>query len=72
MPNGSDKVWRKGRIHRRPHLAVVKGGPHSFLSPVSRGEEGGLISCAFGETMVAQALIGPVHLSPVYEGKVEW
>ena len=31
-----------------------------------------LLSCAFGEAMVAQTLIGPVHLSPVCKRKVEW
>ena len=72
MPNGSDRVWRKGQIHRRPHPAVVKGGPHSFLSSVPRGEDRGLVSCAFGETMVAQTPIGSIHLSLVCEGKVKW
>ena len=71
MPNGSNRIWQKGRIHRRPHPTVVKGGPYSFLSPVPRGEDGGLISCAFGETMVAQTSIGLVHLLLVCEGKDE-
>ena len=51
---------------------MVKGGPHSFLSSVPCGEDGGLISCAFREAMVAQTLIGPVYLSLVHEGKIEW
>ena len=50
---------------------MVKDGPHSFLSLVPRSEDKGLISCAFRETMVAQTLIGPVHLSLVCEGKDE-
>ena len=72
MPNGSDSVRRKGRIHRRPHPAVVKGGPYSFLSSVPRGKDRGLISCAFGEAMVAQTLVSSIHISPVRERKVEW
>ena len=71
MPNGSDRVWRKGRIHRRPHPVVVESRPHSFFSSIPCGENGGLLSCAFGETMVAQTSIGPVHLSPVCERKIE-
>ena len=72
MPNGSDRVRRKGRIHRRPHPVVVKGGPYSFLSSVPCGKDGDLISCAFGEAMIAQTPISPIHLSPMYEGNVEW
>ena len=72
MPNGSDRVWRKGQIHHRPYPTMVKGGPHSFLSSVPRGKDGGLISCAFREAMVAQTLISPIHLSPVRKGKIEW
>ena len=72
VPNESDKVQRKGRIHRRPHPIVVKGGPYSFLSSVPRGKDRGLISCAFGEAMVAQTPISPVHLSPMRKGKIEW
>ena len=72
VPNESDKVQRKGRIHRRPHPIVVKGGPYSFLSSVPRGKDGGLVSCAFGEAMVAQTPISPVHLSPMRKGKIEW
>ena len=72
MPNGSDRVWRKERVHRRPHTVVVESRPHSFFSSVPCGENGGLLSCAFGEAMVAQTPIGPVHLSPVCERKIEW
>ena len=72
VPNGSDWIWQKWRIHHRPHPFVVKGGPHSLFSAVSRGKDGGLISCAFGETMVAQTSIGRIHLSPVRKEKIEW
>ena len=72
MLDGSDRIQRKGRIHHRPHPTVVKGRPHSFLSSVPCGKDEGLVSCAFGEAMVAQTLISPIHLSPVCEGKVEW
>ena len=65
MPNGSDGVWWMGRVHCRPPLVLVESGPHSFFSMVPRGENGGLLSCAFGEAMVAQTPIGPVYLSPV-------
>ena len=71
MPNRSDGVWRKGQVHCRPHLVVVESGPHSFFSMVLRGENGGLLSCAFGEAMVAQTPIGLVHLSLVCKRKVE-
>ena len=50
----------------------IKGGPHSFLSLVPRGKDGGFISYAFGKAMIAQTPINPIHLSLVYEGKVEW
>ena len=50
---------------------MVKGGPYSFLNSISRGKDEGLVSCAFEETMVAQTLISPVHLSPMCERKVE-
>ena len=72
MPNGSDKFWWKGRIHRGPYPAVVKGGPHSFLSSVPRGEDRGFLSCAFGEATVAQTPVSPIHLTLVCEGKIEW
>ena len=72
MPNGSNKIWQKGRIHCRPHPVVVESRPHSFFSSVPRGENGGLLSYAFGEAMVAQTPIDPVHLSLVSERKVEW
>ena len=65
-------IRRKGQIHHRPHPTVVKGGPHSFLSLVPRGKDGGLISCDFGKAMIAQTPISLIHLSLVYEGKVEW
>ena len=71
MPNGSDKVWRKGRVHRMPHLAVVESRPHSFFSLVPCGENRGILSCAFGKAMVAQTPIGPIHLSLVCERKIE-
>ena len=71
MPNGSDRVWWKGQIHRRPHPVVVKSGPHSFFSSIPYAENGGLLSYAFGEAVVAQTLIGPVHLSLVCERKVK-
>ena len=51
---------------------VVESRPHSFFSSIPYGENRGLLSCAFGETMVAQTSIGPVHLSPVCERKIEW
>ena len=47
------------------------GRPHSFPSSVPRGKDGGLVSCAFGEAMVAQTPISPFHLSPMCEGKIE-
>ena len=65
-------IRRKGKIHHRPHPTVVKGGPHSFLSLVPRGKDGGLISCDFGKAMIAQTPISLIHLSPVREGKIEW
>ena len=72
VPNGSDKVRRKGRIHRKPHPTVVKGGPYSFLISVPCGKDRGLISCAIGEAIVAQTPISPIYLSLVCEGKDEW
>ena len=72
MPNGSNKVWWKGRVHRIPHLVVVESRPHNFFSSVPCGENRGLLSCAFREAMVAQTPIGLVHLSPVCERKIEW
>ena len=72
MPNGSNRVWWKGRVHRRPQLVVVESRPHNFFSSVPCGETRGLLSCAFREVMVAQTSIGPIHLSPVYERKIEW
>ena len=32
----------------------------------------GYLSCAFGEAVVAQTPIGPIHLSLVCEWKIEW
>ena len=72
MPNGSNKVWWKGRVHRIPDLVVVESRPHNFFSSVPCGENRGLLSCAFREAMVAQTPIGLVHLSPVCERKIEW
>ena len=72
VPNESERVWRKGRIHRRPYPAVVKGGPCSLPSLVPHGKNRSLISCAFGEAIVAQALTNPINLSPVREWKIEW
>ena len=71
MPNGSNRVWRKGRVHHRPHSVVVENRPHSFFSSVPCGENRGLLSCAFREAVFAQTPIGPIHLSPVYERKIE-
>ena len=71
MPNGSDKVWWKRRIHRRSHPAVVEGGPHSLFSLLPCGENRSLISCASGEAMVAQAPISHIHLSSMCKRKVE-
>ena len=71
MPNKSDRVWWKGRIHRMPHPVVVESRPYSFFSSVPCGKNGGLLSCVFGEAMVVQIPIGPVHLSLVCERKVE-
>ena len=72
MTNGSNKVWRKGRVHRRPHSVVVESRPYGFFSSVPCGENRGLLLCAFGEVVVAQTPISPVHLSPVCERKIEW
>ena len=72
MPNGSDRVYGKRQIHRRPHPAVVKCGPHSLSSSLPCGENGSLKSCASGEAIVAQASISPIHLSSVRERNVEW
>ena len=72
MPNRSDRVWRKGRVHRMPHSTVVESRPHTFFSSVSCGENKSILSCAFGKAMVTQISIGPIHLSPVRERKIEW
>ena len=72
MPNESDRVWQKGRVHRRPHLAVVESRPHSFFSSVSCGENKSILSRAIGKAMVTQTSIGPIHLSPMSERKIEW
>ena len=42
-----------------------------YLSSIPRGKDRGLISCAFGEAMVAQTSVSPIHLSPMHKGKVE-
>ena len=72
MPNGSDRVWRKGQVHHRPHSAMVESRPHSFFSSIPCGENISILLRAFGKAMVAQTLIGPIHLSPVRERKDEW
>ena len=71
MLNGSNRIWGKRWVHRKPYSAVVEGGANIFFGPLPYGENGNLIPCAFEKTMVAQAPIGPVHLSLVFEGKVE-
>ena len=72
MPNGSDRVWRKGQVHHRPYSAVVESRPHSFFSSVSCGENKSILSRAIGKAMVTQTSIGPIHLSPMRERKIEW
>ena len=72
MPNGNDRVLQKGRVHRKPHSVVVESRPHSFFSSVPCGENKGLLSCSFGEAMVAQTPISLIHLSLVCERKIEW
>ena len=71
MPNESDRIWGKRQIHRRPHSAVVEGGPYSLSSSFPCGENGSLISCMPREAMVAQALISLIHLSSMCERNVE-
>ena len=71
-PNRSDRIRWKGRVHRRPHSAVAKSRPHSFSSSVPCSENRGFLSCAFGETMVAQAPIGSIHLSSVCKRNIKW
>ena len=72
VPNGSDMIRQKGRVHHGPCLAVAKSRPHSFSNSVPFGENRGILSCAFGKTMVAQAPIGSIHLSLVCKRKIEW
>ena len=72
MPNGSNRVRRKRRVHRRPHLVVVESRSYSFFSSFPCGQNGSILSCAFGKALVAQTPIGPVHLSPMCERKIEW
>ena len=49
---------------------MVESGPHSFFSAVPCGENRGLLSCAFGEAMVAQTPIGPIHLLQCVKGRL--
>ena len=51
---------------------MVKGRPYSFLSSVPCSKNEALISCVFGEAMVAQTPVSPIHLPPVREGMIEW
>ena len=48
MPDGSNGVRWKRRVHRRPHPAVVESRPYSFLSSFPCGQNGSILSCAFG------------------------
>ena len=72
IPNGSNRVRRKRRVHRRPYLTVVESKSYSFFSSFPCGQNGSILSCAFGKALVAQTSIGPIHLSPMCERKIEW
>ena len=50
----------------------LKVGPIASLASVPCGENKGLLSCSFGEAMVAQTPISLIHLSLVCERKIEW
>ena len=71
VPNGSDRIRRKKRVHRGPCSAVAESGPHSFSSSIPFGENKGILSYAIGKTIVAQAPIGSIHLSLVCKRKIE-
>ena len=65
-------AFGRGASTCRPYLVVVESRPHSFFSSVPCDENRGLLSCAFREVVVAQTLMGLVHLSLVCERKIEW
>ena len=70
--NGSDRIQGKRQVHHRPHSTMAEGGSNSLHGLLPCGKNGSLIPCASGKTMVTYALISPVYLSLVCEGKVEW
>ena len=72
MPNGSNKIWRKRSIHRRPQLVMVENWTNSLLGPLPHNENRSFIPHIIGKAMVAQTLIGPIYLPTMHERKVEW
>ena len=51
---------------------MVESRPYSLSSLLPRGQNGSILPCAFGKTLVTQTLTSPVHLPPMCEGKIEW
>ena len=72
ISNRSNRIWGKRRIYRKPHPVVVESRTNSLFGQFPRGENRGLIPHAIGKTVVALAPTGPIYLSLMCEGKVEW
>ena len=51
---------------------MVESGANSLLGPLPCSENRNFISYIIGKTVVAQTLAGPIYLSSVREGKIEW
>ena len=43
VPNGSNKIWGKRQIYRRPHSVVVESGTNSLLGLLSCGKNGSFL-----------------------------
>ena len=53
VPNKSNRIRLKGRVHCRPRSTVAESRPHSFSSSVPCSENRSVLSYVFRKTMVA-------------------
>ena len=52
---------------------MVESRPYSLSNSLPRGQNGSILPCAFGKTLVTQTPTSPVHLPPIMcKGKIEW
>ena len=72
MPDGSNEIRWKRRVHRRSHSVIVESRSYSLFSSFPRGQNESILPCAFGKTLVTQTPTSLVHLPPMCERKIEW